>query len=832
MKRFIIKSLVCILAFIITAMITSRFLNHENIDITEEMPATSFPIMYMVTEGERTNCLHGFANDMNDTMLRDTISPIGLDRLVEFQVEGNVNDINQIRYEVRSVGDNRLIENDNIEIHRDKNISGKIALKDLYEDNKEYSLIIILCKESKEIKYYTRIVEQEDYQVLPKIDFVKDFHNKTFDKAEAKSLVSYLETDSTGDNTTFAKTNIHSNLEQVTWGELQVFEETDPDIEIQEIGKNVATMSLRYVISMPGEVDKDYYYVVEYYRIRQTADRFYLLNFERDVQELYTAKRDLVQNKKINLGITDKDINVVESDGGNIVSFVAGKKLYLYNAGDNAFITVFGFYSGDYLDKQSLYDKHDIKILSVDEMGNIYFCVYGYMNRGKREGESGIEIYYYDYALNSIEEKTFIREDRSYKNIEADTKQLAFLDSRQNFYTINNQQIISINIESKNTKTIVENLKTGAYVVSDSNETIAWKDGERNEAIPLNIKNLSTGRVSVVGENASETIIPLGFMGNDLICGYAVSKAVEDANGENIPMYKILVENSNGDILMQYEKDQTYIVNAKVKDNQITLGRISANGGETIADDQILSTKNIVQLTTKVEAVYAEEKCNIVEIALNTASDKGNTKIITPKYNMQDYTDGLVLPTVENPEDVYYIYGIKGINSTQTKASIGVLLSERDSAVLINQNGKTIWKPGENLVKNQIMKINGEISDSERCSLAVCLDIMLSFAGVQRRTQSELDNGKTAMEILSENMGERTVLDLTGCSLKSVLYYISNEKPVLALTGKNEAVLIVGYNEYNTVLMNPATGEVKKYGMQDSERFFSQYGNRFISYID
>ena len=44
--------------------------------------------------------------------------------------------------------------------------------------------------------------------------------------------------------------------------------------------------------------------------------------------------------------------------------------------------------------------------------------------------------------------------------------------------------------------------------------------------------------------------------------------------------------------------------------------------------------------------------------------------------------------------------------------------------------------------------------------------------------------------------------------------------------------MIVGYDEYNTWLLDPATGEVKPYGMQDSTKMFKKAGNNFITYLE
>ena len=46
-----------------------------------------------------------------------------------------------------------------------------------------------------------------------------------------------------------------------------------------------------------------------------------------------------------------------------------------------------------------------------------------------------------------------------------------------------------------------------------------------------------------------------------------------------------------------------------------------------------------------------------------------------------------------------------------------------------------------------------------------------------------------------------------------------------------EAYLIVGFNEYNVVLMDPKTGKVYKKGMNDSREMFEKEGNQFITYM-
>ena len=90
--------------------------------------------------------------------------------------------------------------------------------------------------------------------------------------------------------------------------------------------------------------------------------------------------------------------------------------------------------------------------------------------------------------------------------------------------------------------------------------------------------------------------------------------------------------------------------------------------------------------------------------------------------------------------------------------------------------------------------------------------------------------GETPRQILSEALTNQKVVDLSGCSVNQALYYVNLGNPVLAMVG-NEAVLIVGYDEHNTILYQPAENTVKKLGLQDSDTFFSGAGNIFVGYM-
>ena len=153
------------------------------------------------------------------------------------------------------------------------------------------------------------------------------------------------------------------------------------------------------------------------------------------------------------------------------------------------------------------------------------------------------------------------------------------------------------------------------------------------------------------------------------------------------------------------------------------------------------------------------------------------------------------------------------------------------SGSVVDGSGNYIWRKGTIYTKNQIMAITGTKKEGENSSLAVCLDTILELEGIPGKTQILLNEGKDAIHILKDSLKEERILDLRGCTLDTVLYYVDQDIPVLALMENKDAYLIVGFNEYNVVLMDPKTGKVYKKGMNDSREMFEKNGNQFITYM-
>ena len=147
--------------------------------------------------------------------------------------------------------------------------------------------------------------------------------------------------------------------------------------------------------------------------------------------------------------------------------------------------------------------------------------------------------------------------------------------------------------------------------------------------------------------------------------------------------------------------------------------------------------------------------------------------------------------------------------------------------MVVDSSQSCIWRRGGRKTRTELTGLENLQQRPEETSMQAAIEILLSGENNYADTTASLEAGRTPYEILSENLDGR-VLDLSGCSVAMVLYYVSQGYPVLALNGAAETELITGYDPQNVIFMNPLTGETYRRGMNDSTQLFEELGNLFI----
>lgn len=843
MKLSVVKGVVWSAIFVVSLFIFGIFTNRGNMDMTAKMEDATLPLVYLDVAGRKVNCLAGYKEPMETAYVQDCITPLSIDRTLDFTVVESGVAVEKLEYELRSIDGQRLIENGAVEntLREETEVVASLKFKDLLEDETEYMLILVATTEEGDtLHYYSKIIICENEYIAESIDFVIDFHNKTFNKEQAGGLTKYLESNSSADNSDFYSVNIHSSFDQITWGNLEVKEEMVPTVTLSEVNGAISSYKLDFVVSNTEEKTTNLYRVSEYFRVRHTDTRMYLLDYERNMEKIFEPTEESYDSTKIILGIGAKDIELSESYDGKNIAFVTADRLFAFNINDEKMSLLFSFYDPNNLEISEINDKHDIKILNVDETGNITFMVYGYMNRGVHEGKVGVTVYTYNSLSSVVSEQVYIPYGKSYEVLKRDIEKLSYINRNNKLYLSLEKAIYEINIMEKTYDVLATELETGEYKISDTGRMVVWQDSVKNDysSKKLYLMDLSTEEIMGIEAEKDERIKALGFVGEDLVYGLAYEDdIVVNENDETIfYMHSVMIQNETGLLLKQYHQDNVYVKQALIDKDMIHLARATKSVDEdvvtftNITDDQIVSAKEGRSGENFVETGYSNLYKTFVRIVIDGKITPEDVHYVEPEQELYE-GDKLLSIMYENEEERFYVYNAKELLGIYDKENEAVQYAVANNAWVINDYGSYVWRKESRSNKNQIMAIKETNVTEDKTSLGVCLDTMLAFEGIMRNASYILERGKSATEILSENLENVQVLELKGCSLDDVLYYINKDIPVLVRMGQKKAILITGFNDSEVVILNPDEGTLSKMKKNQAEKMFEEAGSYYITYV-
>lgn len=839
MQKGTIKGIVLALVFVVSVLVFGRMTNYTNEDLTRDMGEATLPVISLYQNDVELNELHGYSTEMDAAYMRDAIMPIGKDRKLPITIQTYQMPVDTISYEIRSLDAERLIADADVTSYEEKRgkISAELTIQNLLRAGKEYLLVIRLESGNLPIYYYTRIVEPVDAHVEECVEFVRDFNDKTFNRETTGSLATYMEK-TTADNSTLQFVSLNSSLNQVGWGDFEGERLTEPMPSIKEITDTYNVIVLDYVVTSVGkDGELEYYNVEEYYRVRYTSSRIYLLNFERRMNQIFRGENQNIYDGYIQLGIRSEDVEYKANESGKNVAFVQEGELWSYSVTEHTLAKVFSFRGYEGIDIRENYGEHAVKIVDIDESGSVDYIVYGYMNRGIHEGQVGMAVYHYDGLSNTNEEQVFIPSNRSYEVMKSELGQLMYVNEGGELFLMMDGNVYGIDLNTLEVRTVIEDLAEGTFAVSETRRYIAWMEGE-NAGTDISILNLSNlKKVKMAGGSDSEIVKPLGFMGEDFVYGIArKSDILEDAAGNvTMPMYRIRIMDVTSDTpqeLKTYEKSGYFVSDVEIDGSTMYLNRIRYNGTAFVeADrDMIMNREGESGQPVGIATAMDEVKKRQVRITVPGMTAEKSLRLLTPKETILPEERNVTIET-EKRTGRYYVYVKGDVLLATDNISEAVIAANKNFGVVVSDQQKYLWKRSRKTMQNTFSDIGGQGENTGAGSIAQCINAMLEKEGININVEALIESGETPKSILHNTMRDAVVLDLTGCSVDEILYYISCGSPVFAMTKSDEAVLLVGYDANNISIYDPKIGVSYRESIAEADELFADMGKVFFTYL-
>lgn len=796
--------------FIVAVIVFSYFTNKGNDNMTADISAATFPKIKFDCGGYGINAVPAYASDMDIPTIRDTITPVFSNKL-NVEISAYENAISNMEYKVYSLDGSKTLLEEKVKKPKKEEVLD-LDKAGLLEEERVLEVILNFNKEQS-AHFYTRIAGAENTDIQQCLDYVQNFHNGALNKEEGVGVGKAIEPNEDGDNSTFAHVTIHSDYDQVSYGELEPKVEGGERWEIKEMNDTSSSIQAEFIVRCKGEENEDDLYKVrEFFRVRydSNAKRGYLLDYDRTMEQIFDPTKKVLSEKGVLLGVSEYNVPYLTNKDGSIVSFVQADDLWSYNKETDEVSLVFSFASSENTDERNLTNQHEIKLLEADGNGNITFAVYGYMNRGEHEGEVGVAVYYYNVEQSSVDEKVFIPTDTSWGNTIYELGKLVYYSvDREMLYVLAGGTFYETNVEKEKTNEIVAGLTEDHYVVSGDGHLLAYqsKNGE-NGANELTVMNLSSGKTRTVTAKEGENIYPLGFVKNDFVYGTSKTEdSGQTAAGESVnPMYKVEIQNSKGKIVKTYQQNNIYILGAKMEQNRVILERATKSGSTYTATVEEYISNNEEQNESNIylESYTTELKKKQMRLTYADGISDKEPKVLKPKQVLFENPTTITFDYNEE-EKQYYVYGHGKLQGSYETAGEAIQKADSYGGVVVDQKQSYIWERG-----NRDLKYTIGNSDEAAAQL-----------------KAKLNEGASPIEAIKE-LGSGAVLDLTGCTSEQLAYIINQGKPVIGIKQDGNAIILVGYTDTNIIYVDAASGERKTSKFEEMDAMTAGSGHTYI----
>lgn len=815
MKKVLLRIAVLFAVFVAGVLGFSSMMNEEIIETTREMKSASLPVLCIDHNGYKINQMFGYTQEMQQETLREGLVPLTTERKIKVSYQAYENEIESVTYEVTNLIDGTVLENAKIGNFKPDGeyMTAEFLLQQPILMNQEYGLKFTLTIAGNPVNYYTRIVQRASLNTDQYIEFAYNFYEKCMNREAASDLNAYLETPEIVTNSSYTNIDIHASFNQITWGALKPSIYRKAVASIKEINDNTGSVVMEYMISAQDEEgNQEYYYVTDFFRMRYYQSRIMLIDFERNTQQVFDGIGGPLSTKGIELGIASKTLEYKVNESSNIAAFVQTGELWSYNFGIDKLVNIFSMRSADAGDARDAYHKNNIKIIRVEEGGDIDFAVYGYMNRDDHEGKTGVSIWHYSARKNMAEELVFIPSARSFEYLEKDIERLSYVNRSGSLYVYLDHTIYRIGLNEKAYEIILEDINPECFFSSGSQSQIAWMN-EMDEVKSSNITvmNLEDGTNRAIQAPQGQKIRAIGFMNDDFIYGYALDGDIlTDEKGDTVfGISSLKIDDIHGQNIKTYANEGVWISNITIEEGLIGLERVVKTefGYAPTTTDNIMNNKQDNVDPVTIRATNENRRGTVLTLIFSDPIANRNPLIVTSKVLEQDVDNTMTLEHIEREREPFYAVYAKGkLVNIYAKPSEAILEADRQVGVVLNDDQQYIWERGNSQTEREL---NNE--DIPAVILTGTMD-------------------ETALQ---EALGDSAdVLNLAGCTLEEVLYQLSCDRAVIARKPDGTTVVIVGYDRYNTLWYDYATGEHTYYGINDSTELFLAGGNVFLSYVE
>lgn len=753
----------------------------ENLDI-------SFPIIYQIRNDRKLNEMRGFTNSNYSKVSNDTVTLLGQSRKLDLLIKNNGNKFNYLEYEVRDRTSNRLLERTRFDIDESSRDNEKdetrvtLNIQNLIRAHTSYLLTIKINTNKREAFYFANIIYRPKNNIDDAIGQAEWFTDVTFDPITAgnyeKGIVKYLETSINRDMREMHTVTLQQTFEQLTFADTKMKRVSEYYFNIYQAQEYSFNIAVRYLTKSGNDAKQEFFINRDEYVLRWDGTRWYFMKFKRQTEELLNMDDNPFNetNKRFYLGVTNPNNFIkIESSNHRYFAFCKQKEVYLYDSETQKFTNIFSYRVRNKETFEQIAEDYAVKILDVNDAGDVTYIVYGYNMVGLNEGNMGIDIFTYHSETNESEENLFIPIYTTFQSLKYDISRLCVYKNNSLIFKSYNK-VYSIDVDTAEILTLADGFEETKFAASSNSRYFAFNNDKEGVSKHISIYNIDDGKISTIDAKENENIEVVTFMNDDLFYGVFSDENIWREIGKIIgrPSHEIRVVNAiTGKEDVFKEKDR-YLYNFVNQQNVLRYNKYTREGTHYtyLTNDVIVNNyPTLSEDAFEYKEEFTKEKLRIGYFDIPLQRNQKLTYAKSAGIVRKQIEETALESSTEVEDAIYYVYDSGDLKAKLKNLSDGI---------------------------NEIRDNYGYVKFDDRIT---CYNrANKGNVSYLRQDDSILENLEGFEENIYLKDNTILVMNVTGVTERDLEYYLSLNEKIAVYKDDTFQFFITGYDNNNYVL--------------------------------
>lgn len=219
------------------------------------------------------------------------------------------------------------------------------------------------------------------------------------------------------------------------------------------------------------------------------------------------------------------------------------------------------------------------------------------------------------------------------------------------------------------------------------------------------------------------------------------------------------------------------------------------------------------------------------QLVMRGAADAKKVKFITSQITVQEEPRIITFDGKERRER-FYVYVKGNVILAADSISEAIIRANESLGVVVDSNQQYVWMRANKTAQSAFsgLEVNG--SDKDASPVVQAVSAMLDYREMGVSVKDLIDSGATPKSAIEMTLKDSVVLDVSGCTVNEIFFYVSIGNPVLAMTGDDSAVLVTGYSPSLVYYFDPVSGNTLSMAHEEANELFERAGNIFFTYMD